>query len=73
MRDRVASALEVVGIAAVTAGVALVYTPAAFIVGGLGAIGLAYGLTRGSPGACYSAVRSPDPECRSSRCGRRIR
>ncbi|MBN9607845.1 MAG: hypothetical protein J0I11_00825 [Actinobacteria bacterium] len=49
MRDRVASALEVVGIAAVTAGVALVYTPAAFIVGGLGAIGLAYGLTRRSP------------------------
>lgn len=43
---KITTALELVGVAAIITGVALVWVPAAFIVGGLGLFALSWALTR---------------------------
>jgi hypothetical protein len=42
----VTTALELLGAAAIVAGVSLVFIPAAFVVGGVALIGVSYNLTR---------------------------
>lgn len=43
---KLTTALEVAGVASITAGVGLIWLPAAFIVGGLGMIALSWGISR---------------------------
>lgn len=45
----VTSVLELAGAGLVVAGVALVFVPAAFVVGGLALIGVSFNLTRKAP------------------------
>lgn len=45
----VTTVLELAGAGLVVAGVALVFIPAAFIVGGLALLGISYNLTRKAP------------------------
>ena len=45
----VTTALELAGAGLVVAGVALVFVPAAFIVGGVALLGISYNLTRKAP------------------------
>ncbi|GAA4849690.1 hypothetical protein ACFQ34_33875 [Pseudonocardia benzenivorans] len=49
MRERLTTLLELAGLAAVTAGAALIYVPAGFITGGVFAVGV--GVLLGLPGA----------------------
>jgi len=46
MREAATTLLEIVGIAAVVTGVALIFIPAAFITAGLGAVLLSWSLNR---------------------------
>jgi len=46
MRDVVTTTLELAGIAAIVAGVAFMFWPAAFVVGGAGLIFVSRGLSR---------------------------
>lgn len=45
----VTTVLELAGAGLVVAGVALVFVPAAFIVGGVALLGISYNLTRKAP------------------------
>ena len=46
MRDVVTTTLELVGLAAIVVGVAFMFWPAAFVVGGVGLIFVSRGLSR---------------------------
>lgn len=46
MRDLITSGAEIVGLAAVVAGVWMIFVPAALIVAGLGVLALAWGASR---------------------------
>ena len=47
MKPAITTALEVVGLALITTGIALVWVPGAFIAAGIGFIALSYLIERG--------------------------